>query len=153
MAFEYIRSETTEDGVLVLTLNDPATRNALGGQLSEDLEGEVDRCGQDPTLRVLVLTGTDPAFCSGANVRGFNRAVQEREAQGTLPPPGPWELLDPAYMADSLHEAMGPAIVRQLWNLQKPTIAAVNGAVVRYSHRVGSGAFLRGVCPQRFDPC
>ena len=31
-------------------------------------------------------------------------------------------------MADSLHEAMGPAIVRKLWNLQKPTIAAVNGA-------------------------
>ena len=127
MAFEYIRSETTEDGVLVLTLNDPATRNALGGQLSEELEGEVERCAQDPALRVLVITGADPAFCSGANVRGFNRAVQEREAQGSPPPPSPWELLDPAYMADSLHEAMGPAIVRKLWNLQKPTIAAVNG--------------------------
>jgi len=36
MAFEYIRSETTEDGVLVLTLNDPATRNALGAQLSAE---------------------------------------------------------------------------------------------------------------------
>jgi 2-(1,2-epoxy-1,2-dihydrophenyl)acetyl-CoA isomerase len=128
MAFECIRSETTEDGVLVLTLNDPATRNSLGPQLSAELEGEVDRCGQDPALRVLVITGADPAFCSGANVRGFNRAVQQREAQGPPPPPGPWELLDPAYMADSLHEAMGPAIVRKLWNLQKPTIAAVNGA-------------------------
>ena len=96
MAFECIRSETTENGVLVLTLNDPATRNALGGQLSTELEGEVDRCGQDPALRVLVITGADPAFCSGANVRGFNRAVQEREAQGSPPPPGPWELLDPA---------------------------------------------------------
>ena len=94
MVFECIRSETTEDGVLVLTLNDPATRNALGGQLSEELEGEVDRFGQDPALRVLVITGADPAFCSGANVRGFNRAVQEREAQGSSPPPGPWELLD-----------------------------------------------------------
>src|SRR5215470_13853354 len=114
MAFEYIRSETTEDGVLVLTLNDPATRNALGGQLSEELEGEVDRYGEDPALRVLVITGADPAFCSGANVRGFNRAVQQREAQGAPPPPSPWELLDPAYMADSLHEAMGPAIVRKL---------------------------------------
>src|SRR6267142_1375011 len=126
MAFECIRSETTEDGVLVLTLDDPATRNALGGQLSEELEGEVDRYGHDTALRV--LAGADPAFCSGANVRGFNRAVEQREAQGAPPPPSPWELLDPAYMADSLHEAMGPAIVRKLWNLQKPTIAAVNGA-------------------------
>jgi 2-(1,2-epoxy-1,2-dihydrophenyl)acetyl-CoA isomerase len=128
MAFEYIRSETTEDGVLVLTLHDPATRNALGGPLSAELEGEVHRFGHDPALRVLVLTGADPAFCSGANVRGFQRAVQEREAHGPPPPPGPWELLDPAYLAESLHEAMGPALVRQLWNLQKPTIAAVNGA-------------------------
>jgi 2-(1,2-epoxy-1,2-dihydrophenyl)acetyl-CoA isomerase len=137
MAFEYIRSETTEDGVLVLTLDDPATRNALGGQLSEELEGEVDRFGEDPALRVLVITGADPAFCSGANVRGFNRAVQQREAHGS-PPPGPWELLDPAYMADSLHEAMGPAIVRKLWNLQKPTIAAVNGA----AYGLGCGVAL-----------
>ena len=51
MAFECIRSETTEDGVLVLTLDDPATRNALGPQLSTELEGEVDRCGQDPAHR------------------------------------------------------------------------------------------------------
>jgi enoyl-CoA hydratase/carnithine racemase len=138
MAFEFIRSETTEEGVLRLTLNDPSTRNALGGQLSEELEGEVDRFGLDPALRVLVLTGADPAFCSGANVRGFNRAVQQREAQGAPPPPGPWELLDPAYMADSLHEAMGPAIVRKLWNLQKPTIAAVNGA----AYGLGCGVAL-----------
>ena len=46
MAFECIRSETTEDGVLVLTLDDHATRNALGGQLSAELEGEVDRWGK-----------------------------------------------------------------------------------------------------------
>lgn len=144
MAFTHIRSETTAEGVLVLTLNDPATRNALGGTLSEELEGEVERYGQDPALRVLVLTGQDPAFCSGANVRGFNRAVQEREAQGAPPPPTPWELLDPAYMADSLHEAQGPAIVRKLWNLQKPTIAAVNGP----AYGLGCGIALS--CDIRF---
>ncbi len=138
MAFEFIHSETTDDGVLILTLDDPKTRNALGGQLSEELEGEIDHFGQDPELRVLVLTGADPAFCSGANVRGFNRAVQQREAQGPPPAPGPWELLDPAYMADSRHEAMGPAIVRQLWNLQKPSIAAVNGA----AYGLGCGVAL-----------
>ena len=127
MAFTCIRSESTADGVLLLTLDDPSTRNAYGGQLSEELDGEVDRFAQDPELRVLVLTGVDPAFCSGANVRGFNRAVQERQAQGPPPPPSPWESLDPAYMADHLHEPMGPTIVRKLWNLQKPSIAAVNG--------------------------
>ena len=49
MAFECIRSETTEDGVLVLTLNDPATRNALGPQLSAEIEGKSTAVGK--TLR------------------------------------------------------------------------------------------------------
>ena len=39
----------------------------------------------DPALRhvpVLLLTGTEPSFCSGANVRGFSQRIQEREAEG-----------------------------------------------------------------------
>ena len=70
MAFECIRSETTEDGVLVLTLNDPATRNALGGQLSEELEGEVDRYGHDPALRVLVIDGRRSGLLLGRQCPG-----------------------------------------------------------------------------------
>ena len=89
MAFECIRSETTENGVLVLTLNDPATRNALGGQLSDELEGEVDRFGQDPALRVLVITGADPAFCSGANVRG---SIVRSKSVRRKAPRLPWSL-------------------------------------------------------------
>ena len=138
MALEYIHSEETK-GVLVITLDDPKTRNALGGPLSEELESEIDRFSEDPDLRVLVLTGADPAFCSGANVKGFDRAVREREANGpTDAGPSPWESLDPAYQADSVHEAKGPAIVRKLWNLEKPTIAAVNGA----AYGLGCGVAL-----------
>src|SRR5438874_10600292 len=77
MAFEYIRSETTEAGVLVLTLDDRTTRNALGGQLSEELAGEVDRCGQDPALRVLVLTaarGVEPPSTVWTDAVGAGRA-------------------------------------------------------------------------------
>ncbi len=64
----------------------------------------------------------------------------------------PWELLGPAYMADSRHEAMGPAIVRKLWNLQNPTIAAVNGValwpglwrrpIMRHAHGLRSRLLL-----------
>jgi enoyl-CoA hydratase len=80
--FEMITSETTPEGVLVLTLNDPATRNSLTEPLSRELSGEVERFRQDADLRVLVITGADPAFCSGANVRGFNRSIEQREAAG-----------------------------------------------------------------------
>ena len=77
MAFESIRSETTEDGVLVLTLNDPTTRNALSGQLNEELEGEVDRYGQDPALRVLVITGADRSEIAKLNPRRVHGIIRK----------------------------------------------------------------------------
>lgn len=143
MAFEFIRSETT-DGVLTITLNDPATRNAWGGQLAEEAESEIDRLAEDPELRCLVLTGDDPAFCSGANVKGFNRRIEEREQTG--PPPGPsvWERMDPAGFAYEDGQFSGPSIIWKLWNLQKPSIAAVNGP----AYGVGDGIALS--CDFRF---
>src|SRR5438874_11454107 len=97
MAFEKLISETTADGVLVLTLNDPGTRNSLTETLTRELDAEVDRFAEDSELRVLVITGADPAFCSGANVRGFDRSIRQREEAGAPPPPKPWDLLDPTF--------------------------------------------------------
>ena len=128
MAFEMLLSETTADGVLVLTLNDPATRNSLTETLSAELSQEVGRCARDPELRVLVITGADPAFCSGANVRNFDRNIREREQSGEAARLSPWEQLDPTFTAKLNRTPGGPAIVLQLHTLQKPTIAAVNGA-------------------------
>ena len=128
MAFELLLSETTPDGVLVLTLNDPTTRNSLTETLTAELTSEVDRFAQDPDLRVLVITGADPAFCSGANVRNFDRNIREREQSGNDARLTPWEQLDPTFTARLNRTPGGPAIVLQLHTLQKPTIAAVNGA-------------------------
>ncbi len=127
MTFELLQSETTADGVLVLTLNDPATRNSLTEQLTEELSGEVSRFATDPALRVLVITGADPAFCSGANVRGFDRRIREREQASAPPEVSAWERLDPSFTARLNRTPGGPPIVLQLHTLQKPSIAAVNG--------------------------
>ena len=127
----------TADGVLVLTLNDPATRNALGTELSDDLVRTVNEFADNPDLRRLVITGAGQAFCSGANVRGFKKRIEDAEknksdqaaAAKSESRPGPWEALDPVYGArERGGQRMGPEIVRVLHNLQKPTIAAVNGA-------------------------
>jgi 2-(1,2-epoxy-1,2-dihydrophenyl)acetyl-CoA isomerase len=126
--FEMIKSETTSDGVLILTLNDPATRNSLTEQLMGELTSEIDRFSSDPDLRVLVLTGEDPAFCSGANVRGFNRAIEQRERAGAQETTSWWDQLDPSFTAKVSRAPGGPEIVLQLHTLQKPSIAAVNGA-------------------------
>jgi enoyl-CoA hydratase/carnithine racemase len=126
MTFEFIQSET-RGGVLILTMSDPATRNAIGSQMSDELEQEISRFEGDADLRVLVVTGADPAFCSGANVRGMQRNIQEQEATGESSTT-PWEALDPSRYGQLVTRPSGPPIVLRLHHLQKPTIAAVNGA-------------------------
>jgi 2-(1,2-epoxy-1,2-dihydrophenyl)acetyl-CoA isomerase len=125
-------SETTSDGVLILTINDPATRNALDEVLMSELGSEVKRFSADRDLKVLLITGAGTAFCSGANVRGFARSIEQREnagGNGAEEQRSPWEQLDPFYTKrQDTNSSMGPEIVRLLYNLQKPSIAAVNGA-------------------------
>ena len=80
MAFQSIQSETREHGVQLLTLDDPSTLNSLGEPLTSELLSEIDRFAADPELRCLVLTGAGRSFSSGANVRGFARSIDERDA-------------------------------------------------------------------------
>ncbi len=141
MPFEYITTEES-DGVLVLTMNDPKTRNALGMSMANELIGEFDRFERSQDLRVLVLTGADPSFCSGANVRDFGRNIAAREAAAD-DEQLPWQKFHPVYNAhlhqDSAEHIRG--IVRtavRLYHLQKPTIAAVNGA----AYGIGNGLAL-----------
>ena len=137
MAFQLIQSET-KGGVLVLTMDDPKTRNALGQDMSGELVGELDRFEKDPDLRVVVLTGADPSFCSGANVRNFDQGIRQREQTAAPPPPSAWEVLDPSYSATVSGGRHGPEMVVKLFNLTKPTIAAVNG----HAYGIGHGLAL-----------
>src|SRR5579859_5441922 len=105
-ALTKLGSETTPDGVLVLTINDPATRNALDEVLMAELIAEIKRFAADRELKVLLITGAGTAFSSGANVRGFARSIEERERAEAASAAGsgsgeeersPWEQLDPFY--------------------------------------------------------
>ena len=78
MDYEFIKTET-RDNVLIVTMHDPPTRNALGADMSREMNDALDKFEADPDQRVLLLTGTEPSFCSGANVRGFNRRIEDRD--------------------------------------------------------------------------
>src|SRR5438128_333904 len=55
--------------IVILTLNDPATRNALTGEpMFSGFEQAVDRMNADLSVRAAILTGEGTAFCSGGNV-------------------------------------------------------------------------------------
>ena len=59
MAYEFIQTENQE-GVYIVTMHDPPTRNALGPQMADELMECLDIFEDDPEARVLLLTGTAP---------------------------------------------------------------------------------------------
>jgi enoyl-CoA hydratase len=56
-------------GVLVITLNRPAARNALNQELAMALRAALLEADGDPAVRAIVLTGADPAFCAGIDLK------------------------------------------------------------------------------------
>jgi enoyl-CoA hydratase/carnithine racemase len=62
-----IRSE--HGPVLVLTLNRPAARNALNRELIRSLYAALKSADADDSVRAIVLTGADPAFCAGIDLK------------------------------------------------------------------------------------
>lgn len=80
-------------GLAVVTLHRPGRRNALDSALMAALPEVMAELDADPAVRAVVLTGSDPAFCAGLDLRELNgtgenlrTAVQAR----TTHRPGPW---------------------------------------------------------------
>jgi enoyl-CoA hydratase/carnithine racemase len=78
-----------DDGVATLTLNRPDKRNALTRALLEDLRQRFDDLDGTPDVRVIVVRGAGPAFCSGMDLR----EMEERQAAGGDPESGVTEVL------------------------------------------------------------
>jgi enoyl-CoA hydratase/carnithine racemase len=96
-----------DDHVDIITINRPEIRNALRYQSYDELEAAV----RESTARCIVLTGADPAFCSGDDVREIMGGGDKKDRPVTVAP-----RLTPA--ADALLHS----------NI--PIVAAVNGAAV-----------------------
>ena len=144
MAYEYLKVDRSE-GVLVLTLHDPPTRNALGREMAAELMQALDEYEQSPGDRMLVITGTDPSFCSGANVRQMGQRIQDQAGKGestdTEPPARlPWGSMEAGLGRRRAEEFGGGAamVPLRIHELQKPSLAAVNG----HAYGVGMGVAI-----------
>jgi enoyl-CoA hydratase len=91
------------DGVALVTLNRPARRNALSSALLTALQATMAELDALPAVRVIVLTGADPAFCAGLDLTELGQPDSQPAAAGSGP------VLPP---------------------LSTPLIGAVNGAAV-----------------------
>ncbi|MFF3669249.1 enoyl-CoA hydratase-related protein [Microtetraspora malaysiensis] len=121
-----VRSETA-GGVRTLTLDSPSNRNALSVRLLGELRESLDGALADPDVRVIVLTGAGPVFCSGADLKE-QRAQREGEP-GAAPVTGAF-----------------PEILSLIWDSPKPVICRLNGTA-----RAG-GLGLVTACDFAFAP-
>lgn len=123
--------ELRESGIGWITLNRPESLNAMGGELLPLLARHLKEAGDDPAVRVLVITGAGRGFCSGGDVRGqvrsrvLSEAASARTAeQAASGAPVPANLED--RVADLQRRQMGVSYV--IHTMPKPVIAMVNGA-------------------------
>lgn len=92
--------------VRVLAMNRPEARNALNTELIEALYAALGDADGDPSVRAVVLTGVDPAFCAGVDLK-------EAQRLGT------------AYF----EQFQTQSCIRKTAQMHKPIIGAINGPV------------------------
>ena len=125
MAFKEILF-SREGSVATITLNNPERFNALGPIISSELLSVLGVCREDRGIRVVVLTGSGKAFCSGGDISYFEQFASSDPTEPVR------RLLDP------LHR-----IVLEIRQMQKPVLAVINGAVS------GAGMSLALACDLR----
>ena len=106
---ELVLTEIDPSGYAVLTLNRPASLNALSRALMTQLAQAVRRLEADAAVRVLILTGAGKAFCAGLDLKELG------SGQGALGVDGAVHGNDP---------------VTALQQFSGPVIGAINGAAV-----------------------
>jgi 2-(1,2-epoxy-1,2-dihydrophenyl)acetyl-CoA isomerase len=99
------------DAVATITFNRPDALNATNDQFYREMQGLIREIGSDDAVGAVIITGAGRGFCAGADVKSMNpdMALLDRRKRHR------WILAD---------------ILRPLVNLEKPVIAAVNGAAV-----------------------
>jgi 2-(1,2-epoxy-1,2-dihydrophenyl)acetyl-CoA isomerase len=121
-----IRREV-DAGVGRIVLDRPDAKNALTVEMRDEIVAAVRDYRADPAVRCVLVTGVGDAFCSGMDLSAST--VMQAGGEG--------------FRTRATSEALRvgvQAFIRELWELDKPTVAAVNGVAV------GPGAHLALAC-------
>lgn len=122
-----LRFDVGDDHVGRITLDRPDAANALTVEMRDHLVDAVRACRADDDVRAVLVRATGESFCSGMDLRGSTVAQAGQDD------------FDPRSTSQALRIGV-QTFIRELWELDKPTVAAVHGAAV------GPGAHLALAC-------
>jgi enoyl-CoA hydratase/carnithine racemase len=115
-----------DDGVGLITLDRPGRLNALTFAIYAELRDFLAHLDTRRDVRAVVITGSGRAFCSGGDVEDIIGELFSRDVRGLLE-----------------FTRMTGALIRNIRNVRRPVIAAVNGVAV------GAGAVIALACDMR----
>lgn len=120
-----------DDGVAVLTMNRPDRRNAMSDAMMAAMDSVLGQVEVDDAVGCVVLTGAGGAFCAGGDVKTMAERSAGDRRQG----------MDAAIHRQRLRQR---ATSGRLWQMPKPTIAAIGGPAA------GAGLSLALACDLRY---
>ncbi len=110
-----------ESRVATITMDSPENLNALSDQLKTELTEALASAADNSEVKVVVLTGSGRAFSAGGDISNMGR------------------INEPYMRRERMIKGINP-LVNQIWTMEKPVIAAVNG------YAVGVGCILAVAC-------
>jgi enoyl-CoA hydratase len=123
-----VRVDRHDDGVAVLTLDDPVRRNAMTEEMGDALSAATAELADDEGVRAVVLTGAPPAFSAGGDLAMLEELARRTREEG----------FDATETMRAFYRRF--LTVR---DLPVPVIAAING------HAVGAGLCVALACDLR----
>jgi enoyl-CoA hydratase len=111
-----------EGRIATITLDRPEARNALSAEVRRLLPELVARAGDDPEVDVVILTGADPAFCAGLDLKELGA--------GTMAPEGDGGSAGDGDAGRAAADWASSKPQRPIPSIAKPVIGAINGVAV-----------------------
>ena len=108
-ALSTIRVDTTDDGILTITLARPNKLNAFDERMIREMRGVIWKANFDDSVRVIVITGEGRAFCAGRDIAGLDYENNLKTSQYRAYVRANHELFD------------------EIESIEKPVIASING--------------------------
>jgi len=134
--FDHAVSYEVKDGIAVIQMNQPEKMNVMGQHLNAGVQVALDLASDDPDVRVVIFTGAGRAFCAGGNLSGGVASGGFKARAGAKVPPTVSQAVR--------NLRVGMYSSDMLRSMDKPTVAAVNGACA------GAGFSWACACDLRF---